>query len=299
MPNLEFDLVLYTNRNSLPAPLVNALNKQHYSRGASRVSVTQLIDSPRISLLRKTNEPRIEVDASDRLWALMGTALHSVLEAGADEEHLPEERLFAECLGWVVSGGIDLQRLGPGTVGLRDYKLTSVWSVVNPKPAWANQLNCYAWLIRKAKGWDVEDLEVIAILRDWQRNKARHERDYPQTPIVRVPIPLLSADQAAAYVRERVRLHQDADRRDQWAEPLPLCTPEERWAKPTTYAVVKPKRKAALRVFHDFDAAGAYASDHTETSIVVRPGASTRCAGDYCSVSRWCSQWKAEQGDAA
>jgi hypothetical protein len=299
-------MALVTNRLGLPAPLVNALRNQRYTRGASRASVTELIDAPRISQLRKSNSSRIEVDAAHRLWALLGTALHAVLELGGDDEHLPEERLFAEVDGWVISGGIDLQRLQRGSgnmplVGLRDYKLTSAWSLLSIKPAWVNQLNAYAWLIRTVKGWDVEDALIVAILRDWNRREAQRSRDYPQTPILQVPVALWLPETADSYVRERVRLHQDADRRRQWGEELPACTAEERWARPDKWAVMRPKRKRASRVFGDSAAAVAYQLTHPGTEVVHRPGSSVRCAGDYCGVAQWCSQWAAlsatEQGD--
>lgn len=291
-----------TNRQGLPAPLVNALKKQHYSRGASRASITQLIDSPRIDVLRKYYAQRIETDAADGLWALLGTAIHAILESGAEGEYLPEERLFATAEGWMISGGIDLQHLRPGppaTVGLHDYKVTSVWSVVNPKPAWVHQLNSYAWLVRQAKGWQVEDLEIVAILRDWQRREAAHKRDYPRAPVLRIPIELWPAETADAYVRGRVRIHQDADRRAQWGEPLPLCTAEERWARPTTYAVMRKGEKRALRVFGSEAEAVAYGAGQPDLTIQHRPGESTRCAGNWCRVAQWCGQYQAEKEAAA
>jgi hypothetical protein len=302
---LEKRMALVTNRLGLPAPLVNALKNQRYSRGASQASVTELIDAPRISQLRKSNQSRIKYDVADRLWALLGTALHAVLEQGGDTEHLPEERLFAEVSGWIISGGIDLQHLQRGAgnmplVGLRDYKLTSAWSLLTIKPAWVNQINSYAWLIRTVKGWDVEDAKIVVILRDWNKREAQRSRDYPQTPIVQVPVELWSPETADAYIRERVRLHQDADRRRQWGEELPLCTAEERWARPDTWAVMRVGRKRASRVFHSSAEATAYHLTHPGTEVQFRPGSSVRCAGDYCGVSRWCDQWAAlspYQGD--
>jgi hypothetical protein len=63
------------------------------------------------------------------------------------------------------------------------------------------------------------------ILRDWNRREAQRSRDYPQTPIVQVHVAAVVTETADAYVRGRVRLHQDADRRrHQWGEELPLCT---------------------------------------------------------------------------
>ncbi len=287
--------MVLTNRHSLPVPLLNALSRVRYSRGPAHRSVTQLIDSPRVERLRSKHQESLETDASDRLWALMGTALHHVLELGADDQHLPEERLFAEVDGWRISGGIDLQILTPGdppTVRLMDYKLTSVWSVIHPKKAWPDQLTMYAWLIRQAKGYVVEEAAIVAILRDWSRKESERKEDYPKAPIVVVPIPLRSPEEADAFVRERVRLHKDAQRAMEWDEALPLCSDEERWARPATFAVMKPGRKTAVRVFDTRDEAEAFVKENAGTEVVERPGEYVRCAGDYCSVSAHCEQWQ-------
>lgn len=287
-----------TNRAGLPEPLVNALRKQRYSRGDARKSVTQLIDSPRVDMLRARHAADITIDAAERLWALMGTALHSVLEAGADEQHIPEERLFATMGGWRISGGIDLQVLRDGAVGLRDYKMTSVWSVMNPKPAWTQQLNCYAWLIREAKGYAVEDAEIVAICRDWNRSEAKRKADYPQAPVVRIPIELWPEAEAARFVQERVRAHQDALRAAEWGEALPECSEAERWARPSAYAVMKPGRKSAVRVFETDAAAQSFLAAHPDAdklSIVERLGSDVRCEGNYCQVAEWCDRMKEKE----
>ncbi len=113
----------YTNRNNLPQPLVNVLENDTYSKGAARISITGLMTPPRIALLRQKYHDLIEEDVSENIWAILGRAIHKVLEAGADEEHLSEERLFAEIDGWIVSGALDLQRIGENKVAIVDYKL--------------------------------------------------------------------------------------------------------------------------------------------------------------------------------
>lgn len=285
---------MLTNRLGLPAPIENALRRQRYSRGDARKSVTQLIDSPRVDILRRQHIHEITEDVADRLWALFGTALHSVLELGASDQHIPEERLFAEIEGWRVSGGIDLQILDEarGAVGLRDYKFTSVWSVIHPKRAWTQQLNCYAWLVRTAKGYVVEDAEIIAILRDWNRAEAGRKNDYPQTPIIRVPVELWPEAEATAYVASRVRVHMDAERALQWGDPLPQCSDDERWARPAKWAVKKPGQKRALRVFDREADAIDFQSEDADTEIEARPGKDTRCEGNFCQVAEWCDRMR-------
>ena len=141
-----------TNNFKLPKVVVDALTFDEYSRGASNRSVTQLIDSPRISILQRENEEEIEQDAVDFLWSRFGTSVHGMfeksLEDNEDQNILSEERLFAEVDGWTISGAIDLQEITKRGVIISDYKVTSVWSVIYDKQEWHNQLNVYAWLVR-------------------------------------------------------------------------------------------------------------------------------------------------------
>ena len=123
----------------------------------------------------------------DNLQDLANEWLDMFLKAynGSDEGKtvLSEERLFCDEKGWTISGAIDLQEIheenGFATVTVSDYKVTSVWSVIYGKEEWVNQLNCYAWLVRQAKGLSVTKLRIIAILRDWQRRRAEESGDYP------------------------------------------------------------------------------------------------------------------------
>ncbi len=74
---------------------------------------------------------------------------------------------------------------------------------------------------------------------------------------------------------------------------LPECTPAERWAKPTIYAVRKPGRKTALRVLDTETAARELAAATPNGYVEIRPGESVRCA-DYCAVAEFCAQRRAE-----
>lgn len=68
---------ILTNKYNLPDTIVKACaNDTH--RVAGSVSVTQLIDGPRIRILKKLHD--YETDVVDNLYMLMGTALHHILE---------------------------------------------------------------------------------------------------------------------------------------------------------------------------------------------------------------------------
>ena len=67
-----------TNKYDLPQSLVNAVGRFSYSRGKSDISVTQLIDSPRIVKLKEKHSPEIVSDISEEIWRLVGSALHLI-----------------------------------------------------------------------------------------------------------------------------------------------------------------------------------------------------------------------------
>ena len=51
-----------TNKHNLPQTLVNLAESRNYSRGKSDRSITQLIDSPQISILRMANENSLNIN---------------------------------------------------------------------------------------------------------------------------------------------------------------------------------------------------------------------------------------------
>jgi predicted transposase YbfD/YdcC len=289
-----------TNIHNLPQTLVNLATRDTYSRGNAHISVTELIGSPRIRVLKNARRDEIVTDVSDMLWSLMGRAMHTVVEQGADNEHIAEERLFSTVNGWRLSGGIDLQILGTGTEGQRevalsDYKMTSAWAVMNEKADWERQLNCYAYLVEETRGWTVTGLTINAIIRDWNRHEAERRPDYPQIPFAVLPQTLWTPKARKEYVAERIRLHQETESSFDWGEKVAECTDEERWFRPGKLAVMKEGRVKALKLFetHEREEAEAYAKEN-KGRVEDRPGEAVRCE-KYCEVSAWCDQYKANK----
>jgi len=286
-----------TNQHDLPELVFKALTHNSYSKGDSNRSVTTLIDSPRVRILRQEHAEEISEDVSDMAWAVLGTAVHSVFESQRAEGHVVEERLYHEIDNWVISGAIDLQRVEEdGSTTIIDYKCTSVWSVINGyKREWWLQLNFYAWLASVAKGVFVDKLQVIAVLRDWQRKKAEFDSSYPQSPIVAIDIPMMADEEVSQYVMERIKIHSDAEFERLTGGSIPLCSNEERWAKPTTYAVRKVGGKRAVRVFDSQAEAEEFLSKSHNCEIEERTGEFTRCKDNWCRVAQWCDQYQSEQ----
>lgn len=281
-----------TNNANLPAAIVNAVRNDPYNAGACDISVTRLIGPPQIRVLEREHAEDLTEDASDRIWSLIGQIGHGILER-AETAAIAERRLFADIHGWRLSGQFD--RLTIDDDGsLSDYKFTSVWAVADgPKPEWIAQLNILRWLAAENGYPEIRRLQIVAILRDWSKGKAKQGGDYPPHQVKVLPVPLWTLDETRAYIIERIQLHKLADECAANGDPLPPCTDAERWAKPTTYAVRKPGRKSAVKLYDNEDDALAHSADIPNGYVEHRHGESVRCA-DYCAVAAFCAQRQAE-----
>lgn len=279
---------MITNNQNLPEVIVRAVSNDPYTKGKSDITVTQLIDSPRVVALHKSHGDEIVEDAADRIWSLLGQSVHSVLERAANEKDIVEERLYHEIMGWKLGGQFDLFSNGV----LYDFKVTSVWKLVNLKngtdPQWEAQLNTLAWLMQM-NGIQPERLAIVAILRDWSKHKAK-ETNYPSAQCVEIEIPMWSKAQQDEYIERRIALHQRAQDN---AELMPECSREERWAKDDVFAVMKEGRKSALKLYDNFDDASAHALEDNKFHVEHRKGSSVRCES-YCGVNKFCNQYQEE-----
>ena len=121
---------MITNKYGLPDSFLNYATSDKYSRGDADISVTQLIDSPSSSFVREQHKEEISTDVMDMIFALFGTAVHSVLEGATESENVTkEQRLYDTVRGWKISGAIDQYESKDDQLIITDYKVTSVWSV--------------------------------------------------------------------------------------------------------------------------------------------------------------------------
>lgn len=188
-------------------------------------------------------------------------------------------------------------------ISIQDYKVTSAWSLLkskdNPngyKEAWEQQLNVYAWLGRK-NGYRVTKLQIIAILRDWQKSKAfeseKYNGGYPPLPIQVIDIPLWTDKEQDDYIADRIETHQQADYLFNMENKEIDCTDKERWKKEDQYAVMLPKQKRAKKLFTNLKEAELYKVTVPKSFVELRKGNSMRCA-QYCSVVNFCKQARKE-----
>ena len=280
-----------TNVFNLPKPFENIAKNPSYSKGKAHISATSLLNSPKIVTLLKKHDDELTQDVSDMIWSIFGSAVHNVLEKGADENNLVEQRLTSELDGWHVSGAIDLQVVDNDGIHIKDYKTTSVWAVMNDKPEWEQQLNIYAWLVAVNKKVTIKSLQIVAILKDWSKREAERKPDYPQRNVAVVDIPLWTFEEQEAFVRGRIAKHSSAEFAIETDADLPDCTPQEMWEKPPIWAIMKQGGVRAKSLHESLDLAEAAKKElGSEYEIQIRQGDRTRCK-DYCLVNKWCKQY--------
>ncbi len=283
-----------TNKHKLPRVFEKFMSENEYSRGDSDISITSLIDSPQVFRLRKKHDSDITQDVSDQIFSILGTAVHAVLEQGCDEDAVAEERIYLDLDNedgsrLKISGAIDLQtpcrECKDGWI-ISDYKTCSANTLIyaqEGKPEWHRQLNCYAQLVEEGKGEKVCGIEIIAICRDWTAARSK-QSGYPDSPVVRLPIPLWSKERREDYIKSRVEAHRDQG----------VCSAQDRWSKPGKYAVEREGRVRAVRILDTRKEAEEYISDLRGDgySVSYRPSTHIRCENNYCQVADFCDQWK-------
>jgi len=300
-PSMESELK-YTNAHNIPPEIIRAVQNDSYTKGSAVKSVTGLLQPPQISILSEHHADEITADISERIWILLGQSVHTILERANEgrEDVLSELRMYAEVLNWTVSGQPD------SLYGrkCKDYKVTSAWTVMNAikneKPEWDQQLNLYGWLANQQEGILIDQLEIVAISRDW--SKFQYERsngDYPASPVTTIPIEWWGEERQREFIEERVKLHQDAEADFLINGILPPCSDEERWKKNDTFRVMKKGRKSAVRVLSSQEEADEFMDRHKDKKLLqveMAEGQSVRCES-YCSVSQFCNQYQEEKSD--
>lgn len=266
--------------------MVAAITWSDRDREGCDYTITELLRPPRIGALERIHKDELEEDASDRIWALLGSAGHEVLRRSAPGG-IVEERAIVDLKvngkDYKVGGRLDY---GKTDLAIWDYKFTSVYAVKEGvKEEWEQQLNCYRYLAH-CYGVQIEHLWIVAVLRDWSVREARRDPEYPQTQVKVFEVHPWGLDEAENFLKGRIALHEGA------RKELPECLDSETWAKPPVWAVKKKGNVRALKLHSSELAANNHAAQDPKGLVVeYRPGERPRCES-YCSVSQWCEQWQ-------
>jgi hypothetical protein len=274
-----------TNRLNLPAGLVKAVStERHNAQGC--LSATTLIQGVKQIILTDRYWDALEDDVADRIWAIWGTAVHSLLEHEGEND-FTEQEMSHKLENITITGRIDNYDMRNAVV--TDYKTASVNKVkFNDFTDWYMQGMVYAWLLTRNK-FPVERCRFIALLKDHSKREALRDYQYPQNPVFLYEFPVTQAElfKTGTFIRSRVGEYEKyltaAD------DAIPPCSAKERWDRPAKFAVKKEGRKTAVKLFDDKEAAEQRVAELGKGHFLeCRAGESIKCQS-YCLCRQFCN----------
>jgi hypothetical protein len=326
--------------------VIDALTHNDYDlqeKPSNVFSCTEICDAPKNKVLQRRYGKIATVDASDNFHSLDGSAVHYALEMSNQKgaARLSEERIFIDVTdisahtmdsskkiveqAWYFANhyyvSFKFDNYEEHDECIEDYKRTSVWEAKNGlKDSRIQQLNINGYGMRLL-GFPVNKVRACLFLKDWSSAKLRSEEqsarskgvrcNYPPIPYSEFEPAVWSDDECLKFISKRVGLHLAASTLND--DSIPPCTPDERWYRGESLAIIKTGNQKATKVFNcdDFEtredaeataqeALRVYKSeakkpeDAARYTIEVRPGNDGRCNGEkkYCSICEWCDYWK-------
>lgn len=165
------------NKYNLPDRIVRQLSPPHRPV-SGRISVTQLIDAPRIRTLLLEKWDDVVLDYSDFLSTVIGLSVHERQERLVDVEEDEEAEVKFEDMidGVLIVGKSDTYY--PKEKIIRDTKVKAVgcFKYVSFKTDLERQLNTYAMQYR-SRGYEVSGLECDVYYRDWKKWEADRDKE--------------------------------------------------------------------------------------------------------------------------
>lgn len=277
-----------TNIFSLPQALVDAVSTERHNRDGE-YSATTLLKGACETILTKRHWEEILVDASESIWQIFGTAVHSIFEAQKDNT-FKEEFFSVDVSNSKVTGRVDSYDLENEV--LVDWKTTSVWKVIKQDfTDWKRQGLIYAWLMNKC-GLTVKKCRFIALLKDHSKADAKNKPDYPKQPVYVFEFDVTKdeLENIESFIEARVKALEFADSLKD--EELTPCSTEERWTTPEKWAHMKEGRKSAIKLY-DTEEEASKVELKKDEYIEHRPGENKKC-DNYCNCREWCPLFKKE-----
>ena len=279
-----------TNKLNFPQPFVTAVTKE-YQYKEKQYSVTSILKDVREILLTRRHNDEIEQDVADMIWLILGTAVHKVLEESKEEKTEFKEEHFVEEVGngYKLSGQADLYNAEQKIV--TDYKTCSCWKVIyNDWEDYRKQLLMYAWAFRKM-GFEVDKGQIVAIIKDHSKTKAKVDSSYPQYPVYKKLFEFTEKDfnEIEDFIKEKFDLIAKYENTPD--DELPIRSAEDRWNDGDKYAVKKKGNKRALRVYDTLEEAENHIKQDDNLELEIRKGEDKKCL-EYCSCCNFCNYYK-------
>lgn len=280
-------------------------HKNHY-KSYGDYSVTGLIDTPRVTRLKKRYEKLSEPEIIGTMPSIYGTAVHDYMEKclsqyqmNPDVEYELERSVYDKISDRIITGKFDVLA---NRKHMYDFKTCKTWKTVfDPDfEEWHEQQNLYAYLLHR-RGIDIETINIIALYQDWQEGQALRNSSYPQSQMIEYELEKWEPQVAEEFLRERLYIHKQCEELPD--DELPECTREERWerfsdGRTVQYALMKDKSARAavpgslkcnsVKELVELARTKKLTGD---SFIEVRYAQRKRCE-NYCSVNKWCNLYR-------
>lgn len=281
-----------TNEMNLPEAFVKAVSVERHNKSGC-YSATTLNKGAKETILQERHWDSLEVDASDSVWAVFGTAVHAILENSKDD-NFHEEKFSVEVSESTVTGIVDSFDLENGIIN--DWKTASVYKVMSGDFAdWYNQGMTYAWLLKKS-GLEVKRCRFVAMLKDFSKTKSRITANYPTAPVYIYQFDVTEKMLEEAEKRIVAKVKELESYKNLSDDEIPPCSKSERWTQDEKWAVMKEGRKTAVRLFdNETDAENLAKELGKGHSVEYRRGIDRKCE-DYCSCCEFCNYYRATHG---
>ena len=274
--------MIYTNKLNLPgvfAKIVSSKKPMNH-----RYSITELLSSTKEIKLTRKYWDSIEVDVSDCVNMLFGSAVHKVFEENSpfEESEVKYEVQFGED---TVVGIAD--NVVDDTIS--DYKTATTSK--KDFTDYEDQIKAYALLRFKKYGVITRKGIAYVLFKDWSKIKAQTSSNYPSSPIYVHKFDINDSDYD--YIERKIKNKL----KELNSEEVPNCTDEERWYTGTKYAVYRnASDKKAAYVTDSEDDAHNYITNKCDGAgeIQVRKGEYLKCKL-YCNCNKFCDQWRKEE----
>lgn len=270
-----------TNKMNLPAALIGAVQNHEHRKG--NFSVTQLLKGSTEIALEMMFPDKLEMDVSDMVNMLLGTAVHKMLEEQEKEGVLNEYYMEVPILGtFTVSGTADV--IDTLIMRISDYKTCSSWKIIYKDfEDWKEQGKGYCYLFNELTGKMIREFEIVAVIKDWSPTEAARNHEYPQKPIVSIKFEFTETEIYGVAERWQEKIIEVLQK--MVTMDFGACSEKERWAKPAKYALMKEGRKSAIKLYDTEEEAEAAKGDDKNMYVEHRPGEDTKC-DKYCIVGK-------------
>lgn len=240
--------------NDLPKHVLSVLKYSNYDAVLDRdtISASQLIDAPHIRILG-LKYPHIENKPDMLIASMYGSVAHTIVER-SDNRTVRELRIDSKILLTDIKDNVHSITL-TGKFDNYDPKLKILYdnkfvhhnslNYSDTIEKWEQQLNIYAYLIKREFGWDVRKLKIIVWIRDMTSIDVL-KPDYPDNLVFPIELKLWSFSEQEEFVMERLKYHINFK-----YSKKGYCTLAERWGSNKVWSVKKRNSKRAYRNFED------------------------------------------------